>query len=132
MSSNTDRRADGRRQVRALDAEIAAAPPGAFLLSKRRDEVVRGGARAMRLAEETWATIEAIAERVYRQPLIERSDGRGHRPLCVLAQRDREIELGDVVRKLGVRRVEGYRVRLSRPWPAYRFGGLPSERVASA
>ena len=27
---------------------------------------------------------------------------------------------------------EGYRVRLSGPWPAYRFGGLPSERVASA
>jgi len=28
--------------------------------------------------------------------------------------------------------VEGYRVRLSGPWPAYRFGGLPSERIASA
>ena len=28
--------------------------------------------------------------------------------------------------------LQGYRVRLSGPWPAYRFGGLPSERVASA
>jgi len=51
----------------------------------------------------------------------------------VLTHRDREVELGDVVRRLGASGVsEGYRVRLSGPWPAYRFGGLPSERVASA
>jgi hypothetical protein len=48
----------------------------------------------------------------------------------VLAHRDREVELSDVVGKLGAS--EGYRVRLSGPWPAYRFGGLPSERLASA
>jgi hypothetical protein len=122
--------------VRALDAEIAAAPPGrAFLLGKRRDEVIREERRTRdaALAEETWATIEAIAERVYREPLIEDPTAAAIARFSVLAHRDREIELGDVVRRLGGSGVsEGYRVRLSGPWPAYRFGGLPSERVASA
>jgi hypothetical protein len=122
--------------VGALDAEIAAAPPGrAFLLGKRRDEVIREERRTRdaALAEETWATIEAIAERVYREPLIEDPTAAAIARFSVLAHRDREIELGDVVRRLGASGVsEGYRVRLSGPWPAYRFGGLPSERVASA
>lgn len=122
--------------VAALDREIAAAPPGrAFLLGKRRDEVVRDERRARdaALAEETWATIEAIAERVYREPLIEDPTATAIARFSVLAPRDREVELGDVVRRLGASGAsEGYRVRLSGPWPAYRFGGLPSERVASA
>jgi hypothetical protein len=122
--------------VGALDAEIAAAPPGrAFLLGKRRDEVIREERRTRdaALAEETWATIEAIAERVYREPLIEDPTAAAIARFSVLAHRDREIELGDVVRRLGGSGVsEGYRVRLSGPWPAYRVGGLPSERVGSA
>jgi hypothetical protein len=122
--------------VRALDAEIAAAPPGrAFLLGKRRDEVIREERRTRdaAVAEETWATIEAIAERVYREPLIDDPTAVAIARFSVLANRDREVELGDVVRRLGASGAsDGYRVRLSGPWPAYRFGGLPSERVASA
>ena len=122
--------------ISALDAEIAAAPPGkAFLLGKRRDEVIREE-RRMRdaaVAEETWAAIEAIAERVYREPLIEDPSAAAIARFSVLAGRDREVELGDVVRRLGATGTsDGYRVRLSGPWPAYRFGGLPSERLASA
>jgi hypothetical protein len=121
--------------VRALDAEIAAAPPGrAFLLGKRRDEVIREERRVRdaAVAEETWATIEAIAERVYREPLIDDPTAAAIARFSVLARRDREVELGDAVRRLGASGAsEGYRVRLSGPWPAYRFGGLPSERVAS-
>jgi hypothetical protein len=122
--------------ISALDAEIAAAPPGrAFLLGKRRDEVIREE-RRMRdaaVAEETWAAIEAIAERVYREPLIEDPTAAAIARFSVLTRRDREVELGDVVRQLGATGIsEGYRVRLSGPWPAYRFGGLPSERLASA
>jgi gas vesicle protein GvpL/GvpF len=122
--------------VSALDAEIAAAAPGrAFLLGKRRDEVIREERRTRdaAVAEEAWARIEAIAERVYREPLIEDPTAAAIARFSVLARRDREVELGDVVRRLGASGVsEGYRVRLSGPWPAYRFGGLPSERVASA
>lgn len=122
--------------VRALDAEIAAAPPGrAFLLGKRRDEVVREERRMrdVAIAEEAWATIEAIAERVYREQLIDDPTAAAVARFSVLAPRAREVELGDVVRRLGATgTLQGYRVRLSGPWPAYRFGGLPSERVASA
>jgi hypothetical protein len=122
--------------VSALDIEIAAAPPGrAFLLGKRRDEVIREERRTRdaAVAEETWARIEVIAERVYREPLIDDPTAAAIARFSVLAHRDREVELGDVVRRLGASGdSEGYRVRLSGPWPAYRFGGLPSERVASA
>lgn len=122
--------------VRALDAEIAAAPPGrAFLLGKRRDEVVREE-RRMRdaaIAEESWAATLAIAERVYREQLIDDPTAAAVARFSVLAPREREVELGDLVRRLGATgTLQGYRVRLSGPWPAYRFGGLPSERVASA
>jgi hypothetical protein len=122
--------------VGALDAEIAAALPGrAFLLGKRRDEVIREERRTRdaALAEETWAAIEAIAERVYREPLIDDPTSAAIARFSVLAPRDREVELGDIVRRLGATGTsEGYRVRLSGPWPAYRFGGLPGERLASA
>ncbi|TMD51494.1 MAG: hypothetical protein E6I83_10480 [Chloroflexi bacterium] len=122
--------------VRVLDAEIAAAAPGrAFLLRKRRDEVARDERRMrdVAVAEEARATIEAIAERVYREPLIEDPTAAAVARFSVLANRDREVELGDVVRRLGATGTSaGYRVRLSGPWPAYRFGGLPSDRVASA
>ena len=120
----------------ALDAEIAAAPPGrAFLLGKRRDDVAREERRTRDagVAEETWAKIEAIAERVYREALIDDPTAAAIARFSVLVPRKREVELGDVVRRLGTTAtVEGYRVRLSGPWPAYRFGGLPSERIGSA
>jgi len=122
--------------VRGLDAEIAAAPPGrAFLLGKRRDDAIREDRRIRdaAVAEETWATIEAIAERVYREELIDDPTSPAVARFSVLARREREVELGDVVRRLGATgTLAGYRVRLSGPWPAYRFGGLPSERTASA
>ena len=112
--------------VRALDAEISAAAPGrAFLLGKRREEVLREE-RRMRdaaVAEEAWAAIESMAERVYREPLIDDPTAAAVARFSVLAHRDREVELGDVVRRLGATGISaGYRVRLSGPWPAYRFG----------
>jgi hypothetical protein len=122
--------------VSALDAQIAAAAPGrAFLLGKRRDEVVREEQRARDaiIGEEASAIIGAVAERVYREPLIDDPTAAAVARFSVLAPRAREIELGDVVRQLGSTGIaRGYHVRLSGPWPAYRFGGLPSEPVASA
>ncbi len=119
----------------SLQAEIATAAAGrAFLLGTRRDEVMREErpARDAAMAEETWATIEAIAERVYREPLIDDPTATAIARFSVLAHREREVELGDVVRRLGATGTsEGYRVRISGPWPTYRFGGLPSERIVS-
>jgi len=123
-------------ELRALDAEIATAAPGrAFLLSKRREEVIREE-RRMRdamVAEEASAAIAAVVERIYREPLIDDPTAAAVARFSVLASRAREVELGDVVRRLGATGVSGgYRIRLSGPWPAYRFGGLPSEPVRSA
>lgn len=122
--------------VRGLDAEIAAAAPGrAFLLGKRRDEVLREERRLRdaAIAEESLAALEEIADRVYREQLIDDPTAAAVARFSLLASRAREVDLGDLVRRLGATgTLRGYRVRLSGPWPAYRFGGLPSERVASA
>jgi hypothetical protein len=121
--------------LRALEREIAAAAPGrAFLLSKRRDEVTREERRVrdVAVAEEAAAALESIGERVYREPLIDDPTASAVARFSVLALRDREVELGDAVRRLGATGTSrGYRVRLSGPWPAYRFGGLPSERASA-
>ncbi|HEY8787253.1 MAG TPA: GvpL/GvpF family gas vesicle protein [Candidatus Limnocylindria bacterium] len=121
--------------TRSLEAEVVTGPSGrAFLLGTRRDEVAREERRTRdaAMAEETWATIEAIAERVYREPLIDDPMATAIARFSVLARREREVELGDVVRRLSATGTsEGYRVRLSGPWPTYRFGELPSERIAS-
>ena len=122
--------------LRQLDAEIVSAPPGrAFLLGKRRDEVLREERRARdaAIAEETAAAVEAIGERVYREPLIDDPAISAVARFSVLAGRGREAELGDAVRRLGATGISrGYRVRLSGPWPAYRFGGLPREHATLA
>jgi len=122
--------------LRELDAEIASAPPGrAFLLSKRRDEVLRDEwrARDAAVAEETSSAIEAIGERVYREPLIDDPAVSAVARFSVLADRGRQAELGDAVRRLGASGISrGYHMRLSGPWPAYRFGGLPREHATPA
>ena len=70
---------------------------------------------------------------MYREPLIDDPATAAVARFSVLVRREREVELGDVVRRLGATgESEGYRIRLSGPWPAYRFGGLPAERIASA
>src|SRR5439155_16412817 len=79
--------------VRVLDAEIAAAAPGrAFLLRKRRDEVARDERRKrdVAVAEEARATIEAIAEGCYREPLIEEPTAAAVARFSVLDNRVRD------------------------------------------
>src|SRR2546422_388849 len=81
--------------LRDLDAEIASAPPGrAFLLGKRRDEVLRDERRARdaAIAEETAAAVEGIAERVYREPLIDDPTISAVGPLSGPAEPGREGE----------------------------------------
>ncbi|TMC75575.1 MAG: GvpL/GvpF family gas vesicle protein [Chloroflexi bacterium] len=122
--------------LRELDAEIASAPPGrAFLLGKRRDEVLRDERRARdaAIAEGTAAAVEAIGERVYREPLIDDPTISAVARFSVLAELGREAELGAAVGRLGLTDISrGYRLRLSGPWPAYRFGGLPREHATPA
>jgi gas vesicle protein GvpL/GvpF len=121
--------------VRSLDDEIAAAAPGrAFLLGKRREELAREERRAhdAAMTEQAALAIEEIGERVYREPLVDDPATTAIARFSVLAIRESDFALRDLVDRLAsIGAPRGYRLRLSGPWPAYRFGGLPSEPVAS-
>ena len=122
--------------LRALDAEIASAAPGrAFLLGKRRGDVAREERRARDAAigQETAAAIEPVVERMYRETLIDDAETPAIARFSVLTPRARDADLAAAVRRLSASSAaRGYRVRLSGPWPAYRFGGLPREPVTSS
>ena len=114
--------------VRALDAEIAASPPGrAFLLDKQRDTTLSRSIqrRDGEAAAAAMAGLDAIAERTYREPVGTGGTDTVALRASILVAREREPALvkalGDLESELGVR---GYRVRASGPWPAYRFGGM--------
>ena len=122
--------------LHGLEVEIAKAPPGrAFLLTKRRDEVAREERRAWDalVVERTGAALGQVSERIYREELIDDSALSAVARFSVLAERSRDGELARAVEDLSAAEAaRGYHVRLSGPWPAYRFGGLPREPVASS
>jgi len=115
-------------EVRALEAQIEASPPGrAFLLDKQRGTTL---ARPMErrdseAAAAALAGLSAVAERTYEEPVAAGGTDTVALRASILVPRDREPALvsaiGELERGLGAR---GYRVRASGPWPAYRFGGL--------
>lgn len=112
--------------LRALDTEIAASAPGrAFLLEKRR---ARAAASALDradadVARETLDRLSAIAERAYREPVADGGQDVVVLRVSLLAPRTDGERLDDAVRQLGEQvALRGYRVRVSGPWPAYRFG----------
>lgn len=121
----------GSSSLAALEEEIAAAAPGrAFLLSKRREELLREERRARDavLVEETANTVADAAVKVYREELIDDSAVSAVARFSVLAARSGEPRLREAVSALASSdAARGYRVRLSGPWPAYRFGALPIE-----
>lgn len=126
-----ERAVEERSRSEALDAlerDIAASAPGrGFLLSKRRDEVVREERREKDalVAAEAEAAFEAVAERVYREPLIADAETPAVARFSVLVARAREPALAAAASAFERRDdASGYRLRLSGPWPAYRFGGL--------
>lgn len=115
-------------EVRALDAQIEASPPGrAFLLDKQRGTTL---ARSMErrdseAAAAALAGLAAVAERTYQEPVAAGGTDTVALRASILVPRDLEPALvnaiGELERGLAGR---GYRVRASGPWPAYRFGGL--------
>jgi len=115
--------------VRALDAEIAASPPGrAFLLDKQRGTTLSRTAqrRDNEAAAAALSGLESVAERMYREPVATGGTDTVALRASILVARDREGALVNAIRDLERELAErGYRVRASGPWPAYRFGGMP-------
>ena len=121
--------------LRALDEEIATAAPGrGFLLSKRRDDLLREERRERDavIVEETANAVSGAALKVYREALIDDSAVAAVARFSVLAARAGEARLHDAVDAVAASEAgRGYRVRLSGPWPAYRFGALPIEAATA-
>ena len=115
----------GSAALRALKAEIAAAPPGrGYLIAKRLDETQRQELRATD-ANAIAAAVEAFEHaglRLFREPLVEDAGGGMLARYSLLAGRDAGPALDDL-RAAFERtwRMRGYAVELSGPWPAYRF-----------
>lgn len=115
-------------EVRALEAQIAASPPGrAFLLDKRRGTTLARSSqrRDTEVADAALAKLEGVAERTYREPVASGGTDTIALRASILVARDHEAALAKAMNELETRLAEsGYRVRASGPWPAYRFGGM--------
>jgi len=117
--------ASGSEALRALKAEIAAAPPGrGYLIAKQLDETQRQELRATD-ANAVAAAVESLegaGTRLFREPLVEDAGGGMLARFSVLASRDGGPALDDL-RHTFERSWEprGYTLELSGPWPAYRF-----------
>ena len=115
--------------VRALDAQIAASPPGrAFLLDKQRGATLSRSIerRDSDAASTALSALEQVAVRTYQESVVAGGSDAVALRASILVARERESALtraiGELEAKLGAR---GYHVRASGPWPAYRFGAMP-------
>jgi hypothetical protein len=117
--------ASGSEALRALKAEIAAAPPGrGFLIAKQLNETQRQELRVTD-AGVIAAAVEAFERadmRLFREPLVEDAGGGMLARFSVLAGR----ASGQALAGIGDRfdntwGPRGYTLELSGPWPAYRF-----------
>jgi hypothetical protein len=114
--------------VRALDAQIAASPPGrAFLLDKQRGATLSRSIekRDSDAASTALSALERVAARTYQESVVAGGSDAVALRASILVARERESALnkaiGELEAELGAR---GYHVRASGPWPAYRFGAM--------
>ena len=112
-----------------LDREIASSTPGrGYLLEKRRTSVAdaaaeRADADAARRALQA---LEEHSERTYREVVASGGPDVIVLRVSVLAPRERSAAIDRTIETLSQSlAANGYRVRASGPWPAYRFGSLP-------
>ena len=114
--------------ARALDAQIAASPPGrAFLLDKQRGATLSRSIerRDGDAASAALQVLEDVAARTYQEPVVAGGTDAVALRASILVAREREPALAKAIGELESRLGErGYRVRESGPWPAYRFGSM--------
>jgi hypothetical protein len=115
----------GSEALRALRAQIEAAPPGrAYLASRGLDETKRQELRLTDAAAigEAMASLERAGTRLFREPLVEDAGGGMLARFSVLAGRDAGQRLDGIGAAFGRSWADrGYAIELSGPWPAYRF-----------
>jgi len=114
--------------LRELDHDIATSTPGrAFLLEKRRTAVSRSATERSdrETADRVLAALDEVAERTYTEPVAKGGGDVVVVRISLLVPRDDADRVdARIERVTGELSGEGYRVRASGPWPAYRFGAL--------
>jgi hypothetical protein len=114
--------------IQALRADIESSPPGrAHLLRRRMAELERDEARRMRglAADETLASLSAVAADIYREPLPVDTVAQPLLRVSVLVRRQDEAQFIAEVERLQTRWPEPtYRWLVTGPWAPYRFGGI--------
>ena len=122
--------------VRALATEIAASAPGrAYLLRRRLAELHRSELRELdaRVAEDARERLDAAAERIYPEPLLEGVAQATLARFSLLAARGVEARLVEIAKRCTATwGVHGYTLQVSGPWPPYRFAGLPLGATSGA
>jgi hypothetical protein len=130
--TDTQELAKSSPAVQSLAAEIETSLPGrAHLLRRRLAELERDEARRLQsdAADHVLANLRAVAADVYREPLPNDTIDRPLLRASVLVGRADEARFIDLVDRLRRTWPEPtYRVLLTGPWPAYRFGGLNVEQ----
>jgi len=128
VSRDADAPADDA-DVRALDEQIAASPPGrAFLLDKQRGTTLSRSTlrRDSDAANTALAALEGVAARTYQESVVAGGSDAVALRASILVAREREPALTKAINELeGQLGARGYHVRASGPWPAYRFGAMP-------
>jgi hypothetical protein len=118
--------------LQSLATQIETSQPGrAHLLRRRLAELERDEARRLQsdAAEQVLASLRAVAADVYREPLPSDTIEKPLLRASVLVGRADEARFIDQVDRLrGTWPEPTYRVLLTGPWPAYRFGGLNVEQ----
>jgi len=127
MRDEEDER-DGDGALDALDRQIASSPPGkGYLLTKRRTAVAKEAtAKAdADAADRAMTHLVRAGERTYREPVV---NGGGDVVVLRVSLLAPKTKAGAVDGAIAAITAEleprGYRVRVTGPWPAYRFGSL--------
>jgi hypothetical protein len=116
-------------RLQSLRAEIATSSPGrAHLLRRQMATLTREQARlaTSEAASSILEAVDRLARDVYQEPLPTDAVERPLLRASVLVPRASETAFLDEIDRLRQRWAEPtFRLLLTGPWPAYRFGGLP-------
>lgn len=119
---------DGDGSLEVLDREIASSAPGkGYLLTKRRTSVAKEAtARAdADAADRAMTHLVRAAERTYREPVVHGGGDVVVLRVSLLASKSATGRIDGAIAAITAElEPSGYRVRVTGPWPAYRFGSL--------
>lgn len=119
---------DGDGALDVLDREIASSAPGkGYLLTTRRTAVAKEATAKAdgEAADRAMAHLVRAVERTYREPVVHGGGDVVVLRVSLLAPKAKTGAVDGAVAAITAElEPRGYRVRVTGPWPAYRFGSL--------